>query len=73
MEWKWNGDGNKKEVRYGIEKEWNRREIECRVKFEVKENVAEIQGKLDFRCNWKMHGTENIKWIIRMSMQSDLF
>ena len=46
MEWKWNRDGNKKEVRYGIEKEWNRNGIECRLKFQAKENVAEIQGKL---------------------------
>ena len=53
MERNGKGDGNKKKVRY-VMKRNNRKEIECRVKFQEKENVAAIQGKLDFRWNSKI-------------------
>ena len=59
MERNGKGDGNKKKVRY-VMKRNNRKEIECRVKFQEKENVAAIQGKLDFRWNSKI-GMENKK------------
>ena len=38
---------------------WNRNRIECRVRFHAEENLAEIEGKLEFKWNWKMHETEN--------------
>ena len=41
MERNGKGDGNKKKVRY-VMKRNNRKEIECRVKFQEKENVAAI-------------------------------
>ena len=44
-----------------MDEKWIRNDFKSRVRFHAEENEAEIQRKLEFRLNWKIHETEEKK------------